>query len=193
MKTALLIIPQTNETVDRLLYLTDCIEEAIKEGFMPFSPDVYERFTTLSYDGYIERILPLVEAVFLFIDFGIDERMFNVILKGGNEKLIYKRKVPTDLNKYVNSLPRILQDVSERTKIPLEELQSKTRKREVVDARFIYYYRAKKCTTQSLRCIGLPVGADHATVLHGIKETIETKEVRDKYIECYGHQPIYVP
>ena len=48
-------------------------------------------------------------------------------------------------------------------------LKTKSRKREVVWARNIYFYFAKKHTKASLDKIGKTVDKDHATVLHGIK------------------------
>ncbi|MFB1021495.1 MAG: chromosomal replication initiator protein DnaA, partial [Vicingaceae bacterium] len=51
--------------------------------------------------------------------------------------------------------------------LPIELLKSKTRKREVVQARQIAMYFAKKMTKSSLANIGMHCGGkDHATVLH---------------------------
>lgn len=48
-------------------------------------------------------------------------------------------------------------------------LNSKTRKREIVYTRSVYFKLCKLHTQQSLAAIGKPVGRDHATVLHGIR------------------------
>ena len=54
--------------------------------------------------------------------------------------------------------------------LPIELLKSKTRKREVVQARQIAMYFAKKMTKSSLANIGMHCGGkDHATVLHACK------------------------
>ena len=54
--------------------------------------------------------------------------------------------------------------------MPVETLSSKTRKREIVQARQIAMYFAKTMTKSSLAAIGAAIGnKDHATVLHAFK------------------------
>lgn len=54
--------------------------------------------------------------------------------------------------------------------VPAEMLQSKTRKREIVQARQIAMYFSKSLTKSSLATIGAHIGGkDHATVLHACK------------------------
>ena len=54
--------------------------------------------------------------------------------------------------------------------LPIELMKSKTRKREVVQARQIAMYFAKKMTKSSLAKIGAHCGGkDHATVLHACR------------------------
>ncbi|MBN1185975.1 MAG: chromosomal replication initiator protein DnaA [Bacteroidales bacterium] len=54
--------------------------------------------------------------------------------------------------------------------IPVEMLQSKTRKREIVQARQVAMYFSKGLTKASLATIGSQIGGkDHATVLHACK------------------------
>jgi len=48
------------------------------------------------------------------------------------------------------------------------DITLKTRKREVVYARAIYFKLCREFTMQPLSAIGKEVGRDHATVLHGI-------------------------
>lgn len=64
----------------------------------------------------------------------------------------------------------ILQDIKQlvenETKL---NLQTKTRKKEYVFARAIYFRLCKEFTTYSLASIGSTVNKDHATVLHGLK------------------------
>ncbi|TVR41562.1 MAG: chromosomal replication initiator protein DnaA [Cryomorphaceae bacterium] len=71
--------------------------------------------------------------------------------------------------------------------LPIELLKSKTRKREVVQARQIAMYFAKKMTKSSLANIGLHCGGkDHATVLHAcrtVKNLTETDKNFRKYLE----------
>lgn len=54
--------------------------------------------------------------------------------------------------------------------IPIDSLQSKTRKREIVQARQVAMYFSKNLTKSSLATIGTQIGGkDHATVLHACK------------------------
>lgn len=71
--------------------------------------------------------------------------------------------------------------------LPIELLKSKTRKREIVQARQIAMYFAKKMTKSSLANIGLHCGGkDHATVLHAcrtVNNLQETDRLFKKYLE----------
>jgi len=54
--------------------------------------------------------------------------------------------------------------------IPLDQIQSKTRKREIVQARQVAMFFSKSMTKSSLATIGAQIGGkDHATVLHACK------------------------
>ncbi len=54
--------------------------------------------------------------------------------------------------------------------IPLDQIQSKTRKREIVQARQVAMFFSKNMTKASLATIGSQIGGkDHATVLHACK------------------------
>jgi chromosomal replication initiator protein len=54
--------------------------------------------------------------------------------------------------------------------IPIEQIQSKTRKREIVQARQVAMFFSKSLTKASLATIGSQIGGkDHATVLHACK------------------------
>ena len=54
--------------------------------------------------------------------------------------------------------------------LPLEQIQSKTRKREIVQARQVAMFFSKSLTKASLATIGSQIGGkDHATVLHACK------------------------
>ena len=69
--------------------------------------------------------------------------------------------------------------------LPLEILKSKTRKREVVQARQISMYFSKKMTKSSLANIGAHCGGkDHATVLHACKTVTNLSET-DKQFKIY--------
>ncbi|MEQ8324450.1 MAG: chromosomal replication initiator protein DnaA [Vicingaceae bacterium] len=69
--------------------------------------------------------------------------------------------------------------------LPMELLKSKTRKREVVQARQIAMYFSKKMTKSSLANIGMHCGGkDHATVLHACK-TVNNLIDTDKRFRGY--------
>jgi len=54
--------------------------------------------------------------------------------------------------------------------MPIDQINTKTRKREIVQARQLAMYFSKKHTKSSLATIGLHCGnKDHATVLHACK------------------------
>jgi len=66
----------------------------------------------------------------------------------------------------IDSIQKIVSDYFE---MPVEKLKEKTRKREIVQARQISMYFAKKYTKNSLKNIGLHFGGrDHSTVIHAL-------------------------
>lgn len=69
--------------------------------------------------------------------------------------------------------------------MPIELIKSKTRKREVVQARQIAMYFAKKMTKSSLANIGMHCGGkDHATVLHACR-TVNNLQETDKQFRTF--------
>ncbi len=77
-------------------------------------------------------------------------------------------KINTNLKREVN-IGNIQTIVCEHFGISLEKLNSKSRKREILNARQMAIYFAKKMTNLSLKEIGRHFGdRDHATVLHSI-------------------------
>ena len=69
--------------------------------------------------------------------------------------------------------------------IPIELMKSKTRKREIVQARQLAMYFSKQLTKNSLANIGLHCGnKDHATVLHACK-TVNNLIDTDKQFRGY--------
>ncbi|MFA8451721.1 MAG: chromosomal replication initiator protein DnaA [Bacteroidales bacterium] len=85
------------------------------------------------------------------------------------------------------SISTIQKVISEYFNISAELLNSKTRRREIVQARQISMYFSKKNTKSSLATIGLNHGnRDHATVLHScrtVKNLIETDKKFRTYVE----------
>jgi len=186
MKIALLLIPATNGSIDRKLYLSDCIENVINEGYMPLLYDVYEKYITLSYVDFIKKNLSISQSIFIFEDFESGADLARIIEALDKEKHIYTKKLPGNTRKYITDLKKILEDVSDKTGIAIETLKSDWRKREVVDARFLYYRLAKERTKESLARIGEYVNKNHTTVLFGLKHAYNTREVIEQYDRYFG-------
>jgi chromosomal replication initiator protein len=69
--------------------------------------------------------------------------------------------------------------------MPIDLMKSKTRKREIVQARQLTMYFAKKLTKYSLASIGAQCGnKDHATVLHACR-TVSNLIDTDKKFRSY--------
>jgi len=95
------------------------------------------------------------------------------------------------VNKFVKNTKRevsidyIQKVVSEYFQMDVATLQSKTRKRHIVQARQLAMYFAKKFTKASLASIGSQIGKrDHATVLHACK-TVDNLSFTDKQFRKY--------
>ena len=68
------------------------------------------------------------------------------------------------------SIDYIQKIVCDYFNIPIDLMQSKTRKREIVQARQVAMFFSKSLTKSSLATIGSQIGGkDHATVLHACK------------------------
>jgi chromosomal replication initiator protein len=83
------------------------------------------------------------------------------------------------------SIDYIQKVVCDYFNLPVELMKSKTRKREVVQARQIAMFFAKSLTKSSLATIGMHCGGkDHATVLHACK-TVNNLMETDKRFRLY--------
>ena len=110
-----------------------------------------------------------------------------------NKKSINLELAKSMIDKFVKNTARevsidfIQKVVSDYFDLPLELMKSKTRKREVVQARQIAMYFSKNLTKASLANIGAHLGGkDHATVLHAcrtVNNLIETDKRFRNYIE----------
>jgi chromosomal replication initiation ATPase DnaA len=49
------------------------------------------------------------------------------------------------------------------------DIKKRSRVRYIVEARFLYYYFARKYTQNSLSRIGSEIGFDHSSVIHGVQ------------------------
>ncbi len=93
-----------------------------------------------------------------------------------NKKEITLELASEMINKLVKNTTRelsidyISKVVCDHFKLPVSQLQTKTRKREIVQARQLAMYFSKSLTKESLASIGVQIGnKDHATVLHACK------------------------
>ncbi|HIP36582.1 MAG TPA: chromosomal replication initiator protein DnaA [Crocinitomix sp.] len=108
-----------------------------------------------------------------------------------NKKAITLELAKKMIDKYVKvsarevSMDYIHKIVCDYFNLPIELLKSKTRKREVVQARQIAMFFAKKMTKWSLASIGAQCGGkDHATVLHACR-TVNNLSETDKQFRGY--------
>lgn len=108
-----------------------------------------------------------------------------------NKKAITLELAKSMIDKFVKNTARevsidyIQKVVCDYFDLPLELLKSKTRKREVVQARQIAMFFAKSMTKSSLATIGMHCGGkDHATVLHACR-TVNNLMDTDKRFKNY--------
>lgn len=105
-----------------------------------------------------------------------------------NKKAITLDLAKQMIDKFVKNTARevsidyIQKVVSDYFDLPIEMLKSKTRKREVVQARQIAMFFAKKMTKASLASIGAHCGGkDHATVLHACRTVNDLRETDKRF------------
>jgi chromosomal replication initiator protein len=108
-----------------------------------------------------------------------------------NKKEVTIELAKSVVEKFVKNVKReisidyIQKIVSDYFQLDLETLQSKTRKRHVVQARQLAMFFAKKFTKASLANIGSQIGdRDHATVLHACK-TVDNLVATDKQFKKF--------
>ena len=108
-----------------------------------------------------------------------------------NKKAITLDLAKSMIDKFVKNTARevsidyIQKVVCDYFDLPIELLKSKTRKREVVQARQIAMFFSKKMTKSSLANIGAHCGGkDHATVLHACR-TVNNLSETDKQFKVY--------
>jgi chromosomal replication initiator protein len=104
------------------------------------------------------------------------------------QSMLNKKEITLDLaSKLINKLVKnskrelsieyISKVVCDYFNMPVESLQVKTRKREIVQARQIAMFFSKSLTKYSLASIGAQIGnKDHATVLHACKTVTNLKD-----------------
>jgi chromosomal replication initiator protein len=162
------------------------------------TPGLETRIAILEKKMYAEGIdLPkeVVEYLAYSITTNIRElegAMISLIAQSSlNKKAVTLDLAKQMIDKFVKNTARevsidyIQKVVCDYFNLPIELLKSKTRKREVVQARQIAMYFAKKMTKSSLASIGAHCGGkDHATVLHACR-TVNNLHETDKQFRSY--------
>ncbi|HQG68449.1 MAG TPA: helix-turn-helix domain-containing protein, partial [Paludibacteraceae bacterium] len=87
-----------------------------------------------------------------------------------------------NIPKKINTVEKIRDTVCDYFSIPVDAIFTKSRKREVVQARQIAMYLSKQFTKNSLSSIGKAIGErDHATVLHACKIISDLMDTDKKF------------
>ena len=162
------------------------------------SPDLETRIAILKkklYNDGIEIPLEVVEYIAYSITTNVRElegALISLLAQSSlNKKSITIQLAKEMLDKFVKNTARevsidyIQKVVCDYFDIPIELMKSKTRKREIVQARQLAMYFSKQLTKNSLANIGLHCGnKDHATVLHACK-TVNNLIDTDKQFRGY--------
>jgi chromosomal replication initiator protein len=162
------------------------------------APDLETRIAVLNKKMYADGIeLPkeVVEYLAYSITSNIRElegALISLIAQSSlNKKAITLDLAKQMIDKFVKNTARevsidyIQKVVCDYFSLPLDLMKSKTRKREVVQARQIAMYFSKSLTKSSLATIGMHCGGkDHATVLHACR-TVNNLMETDKRFKVY--------
>lgn len=162
------------------------------------SPDLETRIAILEkkmYGNGIDLPREVVEYLAYSINTNIREMegaLTSLLAQASlNKKAITLELAKQMIDKFVKNTARevsieyIQKVVCDYFELPIEILKSKTRKREVVQARQIAMYFSKKMTKSSLANIGAHCGGkDHATVLHACR-TVNNLSETDKQFKGY--------
>lgn len=161
-------------------------------------PDLETRINILNKKMYADGIeLPkeVVEYLAYSISSNVRElegALISLIAQSSlNKKSITLDLAKQMIDKFVKNTARevsieyIQKVVCDYFDLPIELMKSKTRKREVVQARQIAMFFSKKMTKSSLANIGMHCGGkDHATVLHACR-TVNNLSETDKKFKVY--------
>ncbi len=158
-------------------------------------PDLETRIAILHKKMYVDGIeLPkdIVEYIAYSITSNVRElegALISILAQSSlNRKAVTLELAKQMIDKFVKntnhevSIDYIQKVVCDYFDLPIEMLKSKTRKRQVVQARQIAMYFAKSMTKSSLSNIGAHCGGkDHATVLHACRTVNNLIETDKKF------------
>lgn len=162
------------------------------------SPDLETRIAILKkklYNDGIDMPYEVVEYIAYSITTNVRElegALISLLAQSSlNKKNITISLAKEMLDKFVKNTAReisidyIQKVVCDYFDIPIELMKSKTRKREIVQARQLAMFFSKQLTKNSLANIGIHCGnKDHATVLHACK-TVNNLIDTDKQFRAY--------
>ncbi len=162
------------------------------------SPDLETRIAILHkrlYNDGIEMPQDVIEYLAYSITTNVRElegALISILAQASlNKKAITLDLAKQMIDKFVKNTSReisidyIQKVVCDYFNLPLDLINSKTRKREIVQARQLAMYFSKKHTKSSLATIGLHCGnKDHATVLHACR-TVNNLVETDKQFRVY--------
>jgi chromosomal replication initiator protein len=146
-------------------------------------PDYETRLAILKKKAYNDGI-ELPEEIFEYLAVNISNNIREleaVLISLYAQSTLNRKEITLDLSrqmveKLISTAKReitieyIQKIVCDYYKIPIDFIQGKTRKREIVQARQVSMYFSKSLTKSSLASIGTHIGGkDHATVLHACK------------------------
>ena len=164
------------------------------------APDYETRIAILQkklYNDGVEMPQDVVELLASRITTNIRE-MEGALISILAQSSMNKKEITPDLalkviEKFVKNTPRevtveyIQKVVCDYFSIPVEKIHTKTRKREIVQARQLAMFFSKNYTKSSLAAIGSKCGnKDHATVLHAcktVKNLVDTDKNFKKYVD----------
>jgi chromosomal replication initiator protein len=158
-------------------------------------PDIETRIAILQkrlYNDGIQMSDEVIEYVAYSINTNVRElegALISLLAQSSlNKKIITLDLAKQMIDKFVKNTNRqisidfIQKIVCDHYNISVDKLSSKTRKREVVQARQLAMYFSKKLTKSSLATIGLQCGnKDHATVLHACRTVNNLIETDKKF------------
>ncbi|MFM9051491.1 MAG: chromosomal replication initiator protein DnaA [Bacteroidota bacterium] len=158
-------------------------------------PDLETRIAIMNrkmYQDGIELPKDIVEYIAYSITSNIRElegALISILAQASmNKRTVTLELAKQMIDKYVKntthevSIDYIQKIVCDYFDLPIEMLKSKTRKRQVVQARQIAMYFAKSMTKSSLSSIGAHCGGkDHATVLHACRTVNNLIETDKKF------------
>lgn len=162
------------------------------------APDLETRIAILQkklYNDGVEMPVDVIEYLAYSITTNIRElegALISLLAQSSlNRKAITLDLAKQMIDKFVKNTVReisidyIQKVVCDYFNIPTDMINSKTRKREIVQARQLAMYFSKKMTKASLASIGLHCGnKDHATVLHACR-TVNNLIDTDKQFKAY--------